>query len=58
MQEEIYESIDAVDSATDYGSKFISSNQVVLGGFDKAIVELTQIQDLFISSKGASSIAA
>jgi len=40
MQEEIFESIDAVDSATDYGNKFISNHQVVLGGFEKAKNEL------------------
>lgn len=40
MHEEIYESIDAVDSATDHGGKFISEHQVVLGGFDKAKEEL------------------
>mmetsp|Transcript_10296 Transcript_10296/g.15729 ORF Transcript_10296/g.15729 Transcript_10296/m.15729 type:complete len:227 (+) Transcript_10296:1094-1774(+) len=58
MQEEIYETIDAVDQATDFGAKFISDNQVVLGGFEKAKIELSQIQDLFIQSRGASSIAA
>ena len=36
MHEEIYESIDAVDQATDFGGKFISNHQVVLGGFEKA----------------------
>jgi len=58
MQEEIYESIDAVDQATDFGSKFISNHQVVLGGFEKAKQELIQVQDLIIQAKGASSIAA
>ena len=58
MHEEIYESIDAVDLATDFGGKFISSHQVVLGGFEKAKEELTQIQDLLISANGTSSIAA
>lgn len=36
VHEEIYESIDAVDQATDFGGKFISDNQVILGGFEKA----------------------
>lgn len=36
VHEEIYESIDAIDQATDFGGKFISDNQVVLGGFEKA----------------------
>ena len=36
MLEEIHGSIDAVDNATDFGSKFISNHQVVLGGFEKA----------------------
>jgi hypothetical protein len=48
MQEEIYGSIDAVDYATDFNDKFISSHQVVLGGFEKAIQELRNIQDLII----------
>ena len=43
MQEEIYGSIDAVDQATDFGSKFISNHQVVLGGFEKAKEELIHI---------------
>lgn len=43
MHEEIYESIDAVDQATDFGDKFISNHQVVLGGFEKAKTELLQI---------------
>jgi hypothetical protein len=40
MHEEIYESIDAVDQATDFGGKFISNHQVVLGGLEKAKTEL------------------
>ena len=43
MQEEIHASIDAVDFATDFGNKFISRHQVVLGGFEKALTELIQI---------------
>lgn len=43
MQEEVYASIDAVDFATDFGNKFISRHQVVLGGFEKAVQELIQI---------------
>lgn len=58
MLEEIHGSIDAVDQATDFGSKFISNNQVVLGGFEKAATELVHIQDLLISAKGSSYIAA
>lgn len=48
MHEEIIGSIDAVDQATDFGSKFISNHQVVLGGFEKAKEELIHIQDLLI----------
>jgi len=58
MHEEIYESIDAVDQATDFGGKFISNHQVVLGGLEKAKTELLQIQDLVISAKGGSYISA
>jgi glucosamine 6-phosphate synthetase-like amidotransferase/phosphosugar isomerase protein len=58
MLEEIHGSIDAVDQATDLGSKFISNHQVVLGGFEKAQTELVHIQDLLISAKGTSYIAA
>jgi hypothetical protein len=36
MHEEIVESIDAIDLATDFGGKFISDHQVLLGGFEKA----------------------
>lgn len=36
IQEEIEESIYAIDQATDFGGKFISDNRVVLGGFEKA----------------------
>ena len=40
MHEEIIESIDAVERATDFGAKFISAHQVLLGGFEKAKDEL------------------
>jgi hypothetical protein len=43
MHEEIIGSIDAVDQSTDFGSKFISNHQVVLGGFEKAKEELIHI---------------
>lgn len=33
MHEEIIESIDSIDVATDFGGKFISDHQVILGGF-------------------------
>ena len=58
MQEEIYGAIDAVDMVTDFGNKFISSHQVVLGGFEQAEGELVQIQDLIISATGSSRLAA
>lgn len=48
IQEDIFAGIDAVDLATDFGGKFITDHQVILGGFDKAQVELCQIQDLVI----------
>ena len=40
FEEEIFDSVDAMDSVTDDGGKFISSHQVVLGGFEKAKEEL------------------
>ena len=58
MHEEIVESIDAVDKATDFGSKFISPHQVLLGGFEKAKDELEQIEDLIIQAIGSSNISA
>jgi glucosamine 6-phosphate synthetase-like amidotransferase/phosphosugar isomerase protein len=58
VHEEIYESIDAVDQATDFGGKFISDNQVVLGGFQKSSQELSQVQDLIIQGIGSSNSAA
>lgn len=57
MQAEIYEAIDAVDLATGFGGKFISSHQVILGGFEKAKQELNLIKDLIISAEGSSHIA-
>ena len=35
--------IDAIEFATDFGNKFVSSHQVVLGGLEKAREELAQI---------------
>lgn len=58
VHEEIIESIDAVDKATDFGGKFISDNQVVLGGFENAFLELSQVQDLLIQAIGSSYIAS
>ena len=48
IQEEIYESIDAVDQATDFGGKLISPNQVFLGGFEKSKDSLETVEDLLI----------
>ena len=58
FQEEIYESADAVNAAIDFGQKFLTNHQVYLGGFDHAQEELKLIQDLIISAKGTSKIAA
>ena len=58
MQEEIFEAIDAIDLATDFGGKFISDNQVILGGFEKSKQELMLVEDLVISANGTSCIAA
>lgn len=58
IHEEIVESIDAVDAATDFGGKFISDSQVILGGFEKAHQELSQVQDLIIQALGSSYYAA
>ena len=57
MQEEIFGSIDAIEFATDFGNKFVSSHQVVLGGLEKAREELVQIQDLVICGIGSSKFA-
>lgn len=40
FEEEIFESIDAMSAVHDDGAKFISTHQVVLGGFDRAKEEL------------------
>jgi glucosamine 6-phosphate synthetase-like amidotransferase/phosphosugar isomerase protein len=58
MHEEIVESIDAIELVTDYGNKFISENQVYLGGFQKNLNELMLIDDLIISGIGSSKISA
>jgi len=58
MLEEIYESIDGVDKATDFGQSFISSHQVSLPAFYRSKEELLLIQDLVISGSGSSMIAA
>ena len=36
MLEEIYESIDGVDKATDFGQSFVSSHQVSLPAFSRS----------------------
>lgn len=43
IQEEIFESIDSIELVTDFGGKFISDNQVYLGGFQKNRQELMLI---------------
>jgi glucosamine 6-phosphate synthetase-like amidotransferase/phosphosugar isomerase protein len=58
FQEEIIESIDSIELVTDYGSKFISDNQVYLSGFNKNKQELMLIEDLIVSGIGTSKIAA
>ena len=58
FEEEILESVDAMDAVSDDGGKFVSSHQVVLGGFEKAKEELVLIQNLVIASKGNSLIAS
>ena len=58
IQEEIYESIDSVDKATDFGGKFISPHQVFLGGFEKSKDSLETVEDLLIQGVGTSYIAA
>lgn len=56
--EEIHESIDAIQAACDFGNKFISNHQVVLGGFENSKEELNLIQNLIIASNGCSFVAA
>ena len=58
MHEEVIESIDAIELATDFGGKFITDHQVILGGFEKSKQELMLIEDLIISSMGTSKISA
>lgn len=58
MHEEIVGGIDSIELVTDYGGKFISDNQVFLGGFQKSRTELMLIDDLMISAIGSSKIAA
>lgn len=58
FHEEIVESIDSIELVTDFGNKFISDNQVYLGGFYKNRSELMLIEDLIISATGTSIIAA
>jgi len=58
FQEEIFGSIDAIDMVFDNGSRFMSSHQVLIGGFDKAKDELKIIQNLVIAANGPTKIAA
>ena len=58
FEEEVFESLDAMDAVSDDGAKFISSHQVVLGGFEHAKEELTLIQNLVICANGNSVVAA
>jgi hypothetical protein len=43
FQEEVFEAAEAVNSAIDFGQKFISNHQVYLGGFEHAHEELRLI---------------
>lgn len=58
FQEEIYEGVEAVNAAIDYGQKFITNHQVYLGGFEHAQEELKLIQNLVIVANGSSKVAA
>jgi glucosamine 6-phosphate synthetase-like amidotransferase/phosphosugar isomerase protein len=58
MHEEIIEGIDSIELVTDFGGKFISDHQVILGGFEKAKQEMLLIEDLIIQGDGASRIAS
>lgn len=58
MHEEIIEGIDSIELVTDFGGKFISDHQVILGGFEKAKSELLLIEDLIIQGDGASRLAS
>ena len=58
FEEEILESIDAINAVTDDGAKFISDHQAVLGGFERSKDELKLIQNLVIAANGTSLIAA
>lgn len=56
--DEINAAVDTVQYVTDFGAKFLESDSVCLGGFDKAKEELVLIQNLIIAASGSSLIAA
>ena len=58
MQEEIFESLEAMSAVTEDGAKFLSDHQVVLGGFERAKQELTMIKNMLVAANGTSIIAA
>ena len=58
MQEEVFESLEAMSAVTDDGAKFISDHQVVLGGFERAREELTMIKNMLVAANGTSFITA
>jgi hypothetical protein len=56
--DEIRASVNTVQFVTDFGAKFVTSDTVCLGGFDKAKEELILIKNLIIAAHGTSLIAA
>lgn len=58
MLDEIRACVDTCQWVTDFGAKFISDDEVCLGGFDKAQEELVLIQNLILVANGSSQIAA
>lgn len=56
--DEIRASVNTVQFVTDFGAKFVTSDTVCLGGFDKAKEELILIKNLVVAAHGSSLIAA
>jgi hypothetical protein len=59
-QEEVKESIFAIDHAIDHGSKFYQKDQVILGGLENSEFQedFLHISNLMIQAGGTSRVAA
>lgn len=58
VAEEIYQGVDAINNVIEFGSKFISSHEVLLGGFERSREELRLVQNLVIATEPESKFAA